>query len=103
MSTLSRDAVRELREALVGAGPVCAAGDADLFTGPDAFEPERAGVRRARERRAKKVCLSCPARPECLSYALAIRPDEGVWAGLTFVEVRALSLRLASVPDKEVA
>ncbi|WP_211589660.1 WhiB family transcriptional regulator [Microbispora sp. H11081] len=88
----ARDLVSELREAMVQAGPACTMADAELFTGPDVFEPERAGVRRYRENAAKRVCRSCPARPECLAYALALRPGEGVWAGLTSDEVRALSL-----------
>ncbi|WP_182875648.1 WhiB family transcriptional regulator [Microbispora sp. H10670] len=84
--------VGELREAMVQAGPACTIADAELFTGPDVFEPERPGVRRYRENAAKKVCRSCPARPACLAYALAIRPSEGVWAGFTSREIRALSL-----------
>lgn len=32
---------------------------------------------------AKAVCAVCPVREECLEHALAIRPSDGVWGGLT--------------------
>ncbi|MEU8104499.1 WhiB family transcriptional regulator [Nonomuraea muscovyensis] len=82
----------QLRTALLEAGPACQDGDAELFTGPDAFEVEDEATRRRRERRAKRVCRSCPAVEACLSYALAIRPAEGVWAGRGAAEIRALAI-----------
>ena len=40
-------------------------------TDPEAFFPEKGGS----TREAKRVCMSCDVRPECLSYALAnVRP-----------------------------
>ncbi|GAA2870574.1 hypothetical protein GCM10010517_30810 [Streptosporangium fragile] len=95
---------RALREAMLAAGPACADTDAALFTAPDVFEPEPVAVRQDREAAAKKICAACPARTACLAYALAIRPTEGVWAGLSATEIRALSLyRPASEPGREVA
>ncbi|MEV0197379.1 WhiB family transcriptional regulator [Nonomuraea sp. NPDC050691] len=101
MAVRSRDAVRALRSAVVQADPACATPEAELFTGPDAFEVEDEAVRRRRERRAKRVCRSCPAVEACLSYALAIRPAEGVWAGRGAAEIRALAIasRTGSVPE----
>lgn len=101
LTRIAPSVVDELHEAMVQAGPACTIDDADLFTGLDVFEPERPGVRRYRENAAKKVCRSCPARPECLAYALAIRPSEGVWAGFTSREIRALSL--APADEREAA
>ncbi|MGW4421930.1 WhiB family transcriptional regulator [Streptosporangium sp. NPDC004631] len=94
----------QLREAMFAAGPACTGADADLFTAPDVFEPERLTVRRDREAAAKRICLTCPARSQCLAYALDIRPTEGVWAGLSVEEIRALSLWPAPEADeREVA
>ncbi|WP_329087951.1 WhiB family transcriptional regulator [Streptosporangium sp. NBC_01469] len=83
---------KALRVAMFAAGPACDDTTADLFTAPDAFEPEPDAVREEREAAAKQICAACPARAECLAYALFTRPAEGVWAGLTADEIRALSL-----------
>ncbi|QQC89866.1 WhiB family transcriptional regulator [Streptomyces alfalfae] len=48
-------------------------------TDPEAFFPEKG----ASVREAKRVCLACPVRPECLAYALAHRGLTGIWGGLT--------------------
>ncbi|WP_343954258.1 WhiB family transcriptional regulator [Nonomuraea longicatena] len=94
-------------DALLRAGPACR-GDAalaDLFVSPDAFEEEPDEVRRVREKAAKTVCLSCPARAACLSYALAVNPDDGVWAGLTSYQLRRRAARVrraSAVPVTEV-
>lgn len=93
----------QLREALLEAGPACSTADAKLFTGPDAFEIEDDNARRRRERRAKKVCRSCPAVEACMSYALAIRPTEGVWAGRGAREIRALAITSQTTGAQEVA
>jgi WhiB family redox-sensing transcriptional regulator len=39
--------------------------------------------------RAKRVCVACPVRAECLAFALAIGAA-GIWGGLTEKERRAL-------------
>ncbi|WP_068920891.1 WhiB family transcriptional regulator [Planobispora rosea] len=80
--------IAELRNALIDAAPACDATDAELFTGPDEVEPDE--VREAREAVAKEICAICPARTECLAYALAIRPAVGVWAGHTADEIRTM-------------
>ncbi|MFB8347994.1 WhiB family transcriptional regulator [Streptomyces niveus] len=43
---------------------------------------------------AKKICLRCPVRAECLGHALTFREDYGVWGGLDEDE-RAALLRQA--------
>ena len=47
-------------------------------TDPEAFFPEKGGS----TREAKKVCLSCEVRGECLEYALANDERFGIWGGL---------------------
>ena len=47
-------------------------------TDPEAFFPEKGGS----TREAKKVCLSCDVRSECLEYALANDERFGIWGGL---------------------
>ncbi|MFF4198982.1 WhiB family transcriptional regulator [Nonomuraea sp. NPDC001831] len=80
----------DLRDVLLNADPACESDDAELFTGPDLFEPEPDDVREAREAKAKALCAECPARAACLAYALAVVPEAGVWAGLTVEELRDL-------------
>ncbi|MET8049807.1 WhiB family transcriptional regulator [Streptosporangium sp. NPDC005286] len=95
---------RALRQAMFAAGPACDDTTADLFATPDAFEPEPDTARQEREAAAKQICEPCPARAECLAYALFTRPTEGVWAGLTASEIRALSLYRSPVGSgQEVA
>nr|WP_269204429.1 WhiB family transcriptional regulator [Motilibacter deserti] len=55
-------------------------------TDPEAFFPEKGGS----TREAKKVCLSCEVRSECLDYALAHDERFGIWGGLSERERRKL-------------
>jgi WhiB family redox-sensing transcriptional regulator len=55
-------------------------------TDPEAFFPEKGGS----TREAKKVCLSCDVRSECLDYALANDERFGIWGGLSERERRKL-------------
>lgn len=41
--------------------------------------------------RAKAVCVRCPIRDACLSYALAIEEPHGVWGGLDEYERSTLA------------
>lgn len=54
-------------------------------TDPDAFFPEKGGSARA----AKRVCMACPVRTDCLDYALT-RSDPGIWGGKSEDERRAI-------------
>ena len=58
-------------------------------TDPEAFFPEKGGS----TREAKRVCMSCDVRPECLSYALANDERFGIWGGLSERERRKLKRR----------
>jgi WhiB family transcriptional regulator, redox-sensing transcriptional regulator len=58
-------------------------------TDPEAFFPEKGGS----TREAKRVCLSCDVRDECLEYALANDERFGIWGGLSERERRRLKKR----------
>ena len=60
-------------------------------TDPEAFFPEKGGS----TREAKRVCLSCDVRGECLEYALAHDERFGIWGGLSERERRRLKRRSA--------
>ncbi|WP_282107676.1 MULTISPECIES: WhiB family transcriptional regulator [Streptomyces] len=53
-------------------------------TDPEAHFPDRGGS----SRQAKKTCLACEVRTECLAYALSTGQRHGVWGGLGERELR---------------
>jgi WhiB family redox-sensing transcriptional regulator len=53
-------------------------------TDPEAFFPEKGGS----TREAKRVCLGCDVRGECLEYALENDERFGIWGGLSERERR---------------
>ena len=55
-------------------------------TDPEAFFPEKGGS----TREAKKVCVSCEVRSECLDFALGNDERFGIWGGLSERERRRL-------------
>ena len=55
-------------------------------TDPEAFFPEKGGS----TREAKKICMSCEVRSECLEYALEHDERFGIWGGLSERERRRL-------------
>ena len=58
-------------------------------TDPEAFFPEKGGS----TREAKRVCLTCDVRGECLEYALQNDERFGIWGGLSERERRKLKKR----------
>jgi WhiB family transcriptional regulator, redox-sensing transcriptional regulator len=63
---------------------------------PDLFFPISAtGPARAQLAGAKAVCARCPVRRDCLRYALAAGPVQGIWGGLSEDERRLLRQREA--------
>lgn len=55
-------------------------------TDPEAFFPDKGGS----TREAKKVCLSCEVRLECLEAALENDERFGIWGGMSERERRKL-------------
>ncbi len=60
-------------------------------TDPETFFPEKGGSTRA----AKRVCLSCDVREECLAYAIDHDERFGIWGGLGERERRKLKKQQA--------
>lgn len=58
-------------------------------TDPESFFPEKGGS----TREAKRVCLTCEVRGECLEYALLHDERFGIWGGLSERERRKLKVR----------
>ena len=57
-------------------------------TDPEAFFPEKGGS----TREAKRVCVGCDVRAECLEFALTNDERFGIWGGLSERERRRLRL-----------
>lgn len=55
-------------------------------TDPEAFFPEKGGS----TREAKKICVGCEVKDECLEYALANDERFGIWGGMSERERRRL-------------
>jgi WhiB family redox-sensing transcriptional regulator len=55
-------------------------------TDPEAFFPEKGGS----TREAKRICLCCEVKEECLEYSLGNDERFGVWGGLSERERRRL-------------
>ena len=55
-------------------------------TDPESFFPEKGGS----TREAKKICLNCEVKADCLTYALAHDERFGIWGGLSERERRRL-------------
>ena len=62
-----------------------------------AGDPDTLFVQGAAQRDAKRVCMGCPVRAECLADALDNRVEFGVWGGMTERERRALLRRRPDV------
>lgn len=61
----------------------------DLFFEPDGDNNNRElpAAKEMRERAARSLCLSCPARQMCLELARLEMPAYGIWGGLTAEEI----------------
>jgi WhiB family redox-sensing transcriptional regulator len=62
-----------------------------LQADPETFFPEKGGS----TREAKRICMQCDVRDECLDYALENDERFGIWGGLSERERRKLK-RIAS-------
>jgi WhiB family redox-sensing transcriptional regulator len=56
---------------------------------PDIFFPTR-GCTPTQINVAKRICYGCPARDECLAYAMSNRESFGIWGGTSERERRAI-------------
>lgn len=68
---------------------LCRGSHAHLFFPPSTFE--RKDDRERREMRAKAICKVCPVIEPCISYALAIREQFGIWGGMTEIDRKTTS------------
>ncbi|MGH4015903.1 MAG: WhiB family transcriptional regulator [Pseudonocardiaceae bacterium] len=59
-------------------------------TDPEAFFPEKGGS----TREAKRICVGCEVRAECLEFALAHDERFGIWGGMSERERRRLKHRV---------
>ena len=66
----------------------CRGPESTLFFPPSA--PERREERDAREAKAKRICMQCAVRDDCLEFALRVREPHGIWGELTESERRRL-------------
>jgi WhiB family redox-sensing transcriptional regulator len=55
-------------------------------TDPESFFPEKGGS----TREAKRICVGCEVKQECLEYALMQDERFGIWGGLSERERRRL-------------
>lgn len=66
---------------------------------PEAFYPEKGGSTLD----AKRVCMACPVRVECLEYALENDERFGIWGGLSERERRRVKRARKATTRPEVA
>jgi WhiB family transcriptional regulator, redox-sensing transcriptional regulator len=67
-------------------------------TDPEAFFPEKGGS----SREAKRTCMACDVRSQCLEYALERREPHGIWGGLSGRQ-RNIVLRSRAEQNQAVA
>jgi len=51
---------------------------------------------------ARRICLECPVRTECLEYALEHRIDQGAWGGTSERERRRILRRRRALVTERV-
>ncbi len=73
----------------------CQSADPDLF-----FPISASGPALGQVARAKAVCAGCQVRADCLRYALAADPLQGVWGGMSEEERRLLRQREAKARSR---
>ncbi|MFI6815592.1 WhiB family transcriptional regulator [Nonomuraea sp. NPDC050328] len=67
----------------------CSTSDPDLF-----FPLTWEGLPAGRSDTARLICLGCPVRLPCLTWAVETGEPDGMWGGTTPAERRRLRLRL---------
>jgi WhiB family transcriptional regulator, redox-sensing transcriptional regulator len=64
---------------------------------PEAWFPEKGGS----TKEAKKVCMACDVRAECLDYALERDERFGIWGGLSERERHRLKRNDGTIPSPQ--
>lgn len=72
----------------------CVGADPEIFF---LAENARMGTKVRAEKAAKEVCLGCPVREQCLTQALTVPEEYGVWGGTTPEERTRIQLRKSVV------
>ena len=82
-------AYEKLAEAIAAADtiPPCQTTDPEIW-----YSDVTTGVHDFRT--AKKFCLTCPVKNECLEYAIVANETHGIWGGQTYKERRKIALRI---------
>jgi WhiB family redox-sensing transcriptional regulator len=79
---------------------LCRGMDTSVFFSPTG---ERGRQRRAREEKARGICLRCPVKEACARTALRSGEQYGLWGGLTEGEREVLRPRRKALPPPEAA
>lgn len=66
----------------------CRGSEGSLFFSPETSE--RKDERHEREQVAKRICMGCEVRDDCLEAALERREPHGIWGGMNELERRGL-------------
>ena len=61
---------------------LCSSTDPDLWFPEPRYRNDTAHYRTEESMQARAICGACPAKPECLEYALRYSGLHGIWAGL---------------------
>lgn len=66
----------------------CRTSDPEHFFTEDRDQQDRRRVSKARD--AHRLCHGCPVIDQCLTHALSVPEDYGIWGGTTAAERRRL-------------
>jgi WhiB family redox-sensing transcriptional regulator len=61
---------------------LCASSDPDMWFPERRYATDSKHYHSEESLQARAICRACPARPECLEYALRYSGLHGIWAGL---------------------
>lgn len=61
---------------------LCASSDPDMWFPERRYATDSKHYHSEESMQARAICGACPARPECLEYALRYSGLHGIWAGL---------------------
>lgn len=76
----------------------CADYPADLWFPQEVAGGSKKWSRTPDAMNARSICKTCPARDECLNYALAYDGLAGIWGGMDYQERRDVQKKLGITP-----